>query len=44
MNEYIIDNYLDWLFRDEYKLGPDGIWYPVDNNDTINIEEQKNEK
>lgn len=29
--EYIIDSYLDWYFQDEYKQGPDGIWYPVDD-------------
>lgn len=31
--EWAIDSYLDYYFSDEYELGIDGIWYPVD--DTI---------
>ena len=29
--EWIIDSYLDCYFSDDYELGSDGIWYPVDN-------------
>ena len=39
--EYIIDSWLDYYFKDEYELGTDGIWYPVD--DTTKESEVENE-
>lgn len=41
-NESMIDSWLDWQFKDEYKQGKDGIWYPIDNKTNNNERKDNN--